>query len=192
MTRILMAALAAMALSTIAAAAQGKAPREGRRLPRPSTSTPPPRSAPSPAGRRRETGGPHRRLSPEERRLQEDRGPDERAGHRREELPQAEAAHHPSRRRRPRRNRWHRAWDSRVHADRCAGGGCRCQRFSLASWSRNSPPASNAHGCWAPRDISQTASRSRGWMRSRIGERGGAVCLRWLDVHRRRLSRWEW
>src|SRR4030095_5334403 len=36
----------------------------------------------------------HHRVPPEERRLQEDRGADERARHRREELPQAQTAHH--------------------------------------------------------------------------------------------------
>ena len=35
-----------------------------------------------------------RRVPPEERRLQEGRGPDERPGHRREELPEAQAARH--------------------------------------------------------------------------------------------------
>ena len=36
----------------------------------------------------------HRRTPPEERRVQEDRGADEREGHRREELPPPQAAHH--------------------------------------------------------------------------------------------------
>ena len=42
----------------------------------------------------RATAAAHPRVPPEERRLQEGRGPDERQGHRREELPQAQAADH--------------------------------------------------------------------------------------------------
>ena len=95
MKRIALVLVTFLSLGTVAAFAQesGKTPApSGAQMVNLNSATVP--QLEDAAGHRAIHGRDDRRVPPEERRLQESRRPDERPGHRREELPEAQAARH--------------------------------------------------------------------------------------------------